>query len=263
MKRFFCLLLLAVGCSADAAPGQSWWKMTATKAAALTRTAAARTATPGPSLTPTATRTRTATRTPTLPPTATATRTATATPPTLTAPPTATRTQTPVPVSPTPLPATPTPSPTRSATAAPTLTSTPTSTATETPTELPTPTTPTIIGITANPDGSLTVSWTASSAPYGICYELSRSLAIAGPFVPVIETADTSFTDTGLLPETVHYYQVRAYGCDLSEYAPPVTATTDPDSGTPITTVALAGLALIGLLGAGYWLSTRNGGGTA
>ena len=101
------------------------------------------------------------------------------------------------------------------------------------------------------------MTWTASVAPYPVGYEVSRALLPDGPWVVAIDTMDTFFTDTGLAANTDHYYRVRAYQGEISDPAQ-ASATTE---GSAAGTVAIAGLALIGLGGLGYYLYQRRSGG--
>jgi YVTN family beta-propeller protein len=94
---------------------------------------------------------------------------------------------------------------------------------------------PTGVTATAKSSSSIMVSWTASASAewYGVFIATSSS----GPFAKIGASSVTSFTNTGLSPNTTYYYEVRAAntGGFSSLSSPPVSATTGSNSGQCIT----------------------------
>lgn len=93
------------------------------------------------------------------------------------------------------------------------------------------PPAPADLAATGLTDTSVSLAWSAATGATG--YEVLRAAGTTGgSFDPVTTVAGTSFTDTGLEPETSYRYQVRARN---SAGASPVSATlavtTEPDDG--------------------------------
>jgi chitodextrinase len=78
---------------------------------------------------------------------------------------------------------------------------------------------------------SVSLSWNASAG--ADLYEVLRAPgASGGSFAPVGMTASTSFTDTGLAPETTYRYQVTAHNtAGVSPASDTVTVATAPETG--------------------------------
>src|SRR5437773_2705783 len=174
---------------------------------------------PTPTPTPTATATATATPTPT--PTATATATFTPTPT-----PTATFTPTPTPTATATATFTPTPTPSPTATATippsptptatPTATPTPTATATPTSTPTPVPSAPMATAATNVTSNGFTANWTDVSGATGYRIDVATNSSFkANSFVNGYHNLNvgnaTGWNVTGLKPNTIYYYRVRAY----------------------------------------------------
>jgi len=92
------------------------------------------------------------------------------------------------------------------------------------------PSVPTNVSATAQSSSSIQVSWTASTDNIGVTgYKVSRNGSQAGT------SATTSYTDTGLSPNTTYSYTVSAYDAagNNSDQSPiPAVATTYSGSGT-------------------------------
>src|SRR5205807_406135 len=89
------------------------------------------------------------------------------------------------------------------------------------------PATPTGVTAKAISSSKITVSWTASAG--ATWYQVFRSTSSSGPFSKVGGTSGTSFTNTGLSPNTTYYYQVLATNTGgASAPSPTVSATTKP-----------------------------------
>jgi hypothetical protein len=74
----------------------------------------------------------------------------------------------------------------------------------------PSPPAPTIVTVVTN-YGQVALTWSIVSCP-NITYNLKRSPSSGGPYTLVVNTASTSYTDTGLLDGTAYYYVVSAVG---------------------------------------------------
>ncbi|WP_431605609.1 PQQ-dependent sugar dehydrogenase [Amycolatopsis melonis] len=98
------------------------------------------------------------------------------------------------------------------------------------------PTTPT--GVTATASGTtVTVRWTASTDNVGVTgYEVLRDGTVAGS---TSGAAATSFTDSGLAPNTRYQYQIRARDAQANRSAPstPVAVTTGTSCATAVCSV--------------------------
>jgi fibronectin type 3 domain-containing protein len=88
------------------------------------------------------------------------------------------------------------------------------------------PAVPTGVTATMKSSSSITVSWTATTS--ATWYNVFSSTSPAGPFVNVMGTTATSFTNTGLSTGTTYYYEVRAWntGGWSALSSPPVSAIT-------------------------------------
>ncbi|WP_428940374.1 carbohydrate-binding protein [Fontivita pretiosa] len=91
------------------------------------------------------------------------------------------------------------------------------------------PTAPTNLRAGNTTNTAITLSWSASSDDRGVTgYEIFRDGQSVGT------TASTSFTDTGLEPETLYTYTVRAFDASnaFSPISDSLTVQTDPDPST-------------------------------
>jgi Fibronectin type III domain. len=82
---------------------------------------------------------------------------------------------------------------------------------------------------------SIRISWGAVSGRSG--YELWRATSEGGAYTLVKATSGTSYTNTGLIPNTAYYYKVRAYvtvrGTRVySDFSSPASATPNFGSVT-------------------------------
>lgn len=92
---------------------------------------------------------------------------------------------------------------------------------------------PVDLAVTAVSSTTVSLAWAANGNPGGTLYELQRSTG--GPFALRSTGTATSFTDTGLTPQTTFQYQVRAFNGESA--ATPFsnqasTATSPPDAAT-------------------------------
>ena len=89
---------------------------------------------------------------------------------------------------------------------------------------------------------SIQLTWDAVAGADG--YTVYRSLTPDGTFTEVNNSATNTYTDEGLLPNTVYYYKVAAYtGSDYSPETGPVNATTQravPSVPTQLAAQALS-----------------------
>lgn len=96
------------------------------------------------------------------------------------------------------------------------------------------PSVPSNVTATAQSPTSIKVSWSASTDNVGVAgYKIFRN----GTQVGV--SATTSFTNTGLQPETTYSYTVLAHdavGNESAQSSPPAVATTQPDTVPPSIT---------------------------
>ena len=113
-----------------------------------------------------------------------------------------------------------------------------------------TPAAPSTAVATANSASTITLTWTDNSNNEA-GFSVKRSNAAAGPFVQVGNPgADvTTFTDTGLSPNTTYYYQVLAYNGNGS------SAATNVASAKTFPTFSTSGLVA-------YWPLDESGGNT-
>jgi hypothetical protein len=102
-------------------------------------------------------------------------------------------------------------------------------------TPLPPPA-PTIMTVVTN-YGQVALTWSTVSCP-NITYNLKRSPSSGGPYTLIVNTASTSYTDTGLLNGTTYYYVVSAVGSagegpNSVQVAatPPLPPVADPQIG--------------------------------
>jgi len=79
-------------------------------------------------------------------------------------------------------------------------------------TKLDAPTAPTGVTATAASSSSITVSWGAVLNATG--YRIYRSDSSSGTYTQVGNSTGTSYTNTGLSPNTYYYYKVTAYNKD-------------------------------------------------
>jgi len=98
------------------------------------------------------------------------------------------------------------------------------------------PSTPANFTAVLQADGNITLNWNASSDDIGVCgyYIFRGRTMICNKQVPRIDEGTniatlTSFTDTGLNPNTVYTYQVQAYDFanNVSVPTSPISITTD------------------------------------
>lgn len=111
------------------------------------------------------------------------------------------------------------------------------------------PTTPTGLAVTGTTPSTVSLSWTASTDDVRVvAYDVLRDGEKVG------SASGTSYTDTGLEPETAYRYSVRAR--DLAGNVSPVSlaveATTEEDDGGPVTGACTATYATVGTWGGGY-----------
>lgn len=101
------------------------------------------------------------------------------------------------------------------------------------------PTTPGDLQVTGTTSSTVSLSWSASTDAGGsglAGYRIYRN----GGANPLASVTGTSFTDTGLAPESTHEYRVSAYdgAGNESALAGPVNATTAPGSGGGSSNIA-------------------------
>jgi chitodextrinase len=99
------------------------------------------------------------------------------------------------------------------------------------------PTAPTDVTASAETDSSISLSWTAATDNVGVTgYEVLRNGTEVQP-----STTGTTFTDTGLKPETSYSYTVIAYDAagNDSPASSAVSASTTVDSSPPVAPSAL------------------------
>lgn len=101
------------------------------------------------------------------------------------------------------------------------------------------PVVPVNLTVTNVSSTSVSLSWVHDDVTEGVTFEVERLKD--GDATPVVlATAETTFTDTGLLLQTLYRYRVRAvYGTFPSEFSAQVEATTlgpQPCFSTPLAT---------------------------
>src|SRR5262249_42935325 len=110
----------------------------------------------------------------------------------------------------------PTPTPTPTSTPTPTPSPTPTSTPipSPTPTPTPTPAAPTALKATLMTATNFTANWSSVREATGYRLDVSTNL-VFNSYVPGYQNLDvgntTSYNVSGLNPNTLYYYRVRAY----------------------------------------------------
>ena len=101
------------------------------------------------------------------------------------------------------------------------------------------PTSPTNLSATSTSQSSITVSWTASADDTGVAqYQVERCTGLScSSFTQVGTPTASPFVDTGLTPNTVYNYHVRATDAagNLSGWSNVVGATTQASDTTPPT----------------------------
>ena len=87
--------------------------------------------------------------------------------------------------------------------------------------------------------GSVTISWGAANDNVGVTgYEVQRATSSGGPYTTVTTTTGTTFTNTGLTPNTTYWYRIRARDAagNFSPFTQPIVATPPPcDAVAPTT----------------------------
>jgi hypothetical protein len=88
------------------------------------------------------------------------------------------------------------------------------------------PPAPTILTVLTNFYNQVTLTWSTVPCP-GVTYYVKRSPSTNGPYTIIATAPTTSYTDTGLLDGTTHYYVVSAFnGGGESSDSAEVSATT-------------------------------------
>jgi fibronectin type 3 domain-containing protein len=88
--------------------------------------------------------------------------------------------------------------------------------------------------ITVIPTGNtLSLTWTASSAPDVVGYRIYRSLTQFGSYITVTNTALTTYNNTGLIDGVTYWYKISAY-----DEVPNYGLNSTENSGVPSDTVA-------------------------
>jgi hypothetical protein len=127
----------------------------------------------------------------------------------------------------------------------------------------PTPTTPQILSVVSQPCDatgcSLLVTWSASSAPYPVGYEISRAPGYQQPWTVIGNTTETFWLDEGLASQAFYIYRVQAYHVEIGPDSNVAEAATDASAQAGFATtaglIALAGLSA--LAGIFYWLKRK------
>ncbi len=110
------------------------------------------------------------------------------------------------------------------------------------------PIAPTGLAVSGSTPSSLTISWNANSELDVVGYNLSRSLAMTGPFTIINPSLliGTSYSDTGLDEDTTYYYKLKAIdyaGLESGFSAIASGATTigphDPEINDPVADFSL------------------------
>ncbi|WP_158539734.1 InlB B-repeat-containing protein [Gordonibacter sp. 28C] len=82
------------------------------------------------------------------------------------------------------------------------------------------------LGANATSSSSIEISWAATSGAEG--YRVLRSTSESGSYEQIANTTSTSYTNTGLSPDTTYYYMVAAYNAsETSSFGGPVSARTE------------------------------------
>jgi fibronectin type 3 domain-containing protein len=103
------------------------------------------------------------------------------------------------------------------------------------------PAPPADVELHANADSSITITWSASAA--ATLYRIYRGTSSGGEGnTPIASTTETTYTDTGLSPTPIYFYQITAVNADgesartaedESKTPPPVSTGGDM-AGTPV-----------------------------
>lgn len=94
---------------------------------------------------------------------------------------------------------------------------------------------PTTVTATSTDTGTQVITWTPATDAVG--YEVSIATNQAGPYTQLTDTTATSYTVTGLNPNTTYYYQVTAYDNNQRAASTPIAAVT-PATGQPANVTA-------------------------
>jgi uncharacterized repeat protein (TIGR02543 family) len=106
------------------------------------------------------------------------------------------------------------------------------------------PSTPTSVSASAQSSSSITVSWGSVSGASS--YYVYRATSYNGSYTQITSTSNTSYTDTGLSPNTTYYYKVSAWNSAYGEGPQSswdsattgetlYTVTFNADGGSPAT----------------------------
>jgi hypothetical protein len=102
------------------------------------------------------------------------------------------------------------------------------------------PTVPANLIATADSNTAINLSW--SAVPDAAEYRIFRSLSSGGPYVAVVSTPDTTYTNDGLIGNTTYYYLVRSVrtagsSCESAD-SNEAWAMTAPPPPAPTATLA-------------------------
>ncbi|GFZ31506.1 hypothetical protein CSC2_20320 [Clostridium zeae] len=121
------------------------------------------------------------------------------------------------------------------------------------------PTAPTNVSLVSKSIGSISISWTASTDNIAVAgYEIYRD----GVKIATVADNVTSYTDTGLIPNTEYKYTIKAkdQADNLSDVSSELSVTTDVDSIPPTNPTNLAAPSKTGwTVNLSWGASTDNG----